>query len=403
MCDTESQIVPQCCTPDSSISNSRRRNPLSVETYKGEEKMLNSHKSKRGIECVEGSEEENNPKLKASKSPSSSLFCTEDSLQEVPMASEAESDAKSPMGLQAKENLLSPNQLNASQMEDLKGSDDEDEPREKEDDPEDFELDSKYLDRSDQLYASGGDSIWTIQVHLKPAMRSQLIDWLYEVSDCLRLQRQTTQMPINYVDRFLSIQNINIRHFQLLGLASLYVASKFQEVESPTASDLVDLSDGDCNVSSLLEMERILIQRLQWKLSPPTSFLWLKRFLDIARKKHSKPFPMSNFVFCQQMIEYFSLDSMFTKFTAKKIAACAFYLAEQFEDAELKETTGFYISELEPCLSFLSEFEPLLGSVERQILESIGNETFDRTIHNPRSLPHALNIMKSRKGVNPSM
>ena len=41
-------------------------------------------------------------------------------------------------------------------------------------------------------------------VAIRPGLRAQLIDWLMEVATNFYLHRQTTQVAVNYIDRFLS-------------------------------------------------------------------------------------------------------------------------------------------------------------------------------------------------------
>ena len=67
------------------------------------------------------------------------------------------------------------------------------------------------------------------QKNLTWFMRAILIDWMMEVCKENSLKRSTFHISINFVDRYLSIiQNIPKRELQLIGLTSMYLASKIE-------------------------------------------------------------------------------------------------------------------------------------------------------------------------------
>lgn len=57
-------------------------------------------------------------------------------------------------------------------------------------------------------------------------MRSKLVDWLMEVSEELELTKEVLYNAVYYVDKVSAIQNIPKNKYQLLGIASLSLASK---------------------------------------------------------------------------------------------------------------------------------------------------------------------------------
>jgi len=67
-------------------------------------------------------------------------------------------------------------------------------------------------------------------------MRAILIDWLQDVSMGFTLKRETLHYAINYIDRYLSVvPNVDKKSFQLLGVTSLYIASKMEVNHSSAA------------------------------------------------------------------------------------------------------------------------------------------------------------------------
>lgn len=69
-------------------------------------------------------------------------------------------------------------------------------------------------------------------------MRTTLIDWMNEVCLDYCLKRETFHLSIIYLDIYLSkIPNIKTSFLQLIGLVSLFTASKIEEVYTPKIED----------------------------------------------------------------------------------------------------------------------------------------------------------------------
>ena len=75
-------------------------------------------------------------------------------------------------------------------------------------------------------------------------MRTILIDWMMEVCMEFTLKRETFYYAVNFVDRYLSrVKNIKKNNLQLIGVTSMYIASKMEEVLSPKVGDFVKSTD----------------------------------------------------------------------------------------------------------------------------------------------------------------
>lgn len=74
---------------------------------------------------------------------------------------------------------------------------------------------------------------------IEPQMRAILLDWLVEISYAYRLHRETYHLAIEYLDRFMSVctQQMRIDRLQLIGLTSLYLASKNEEIYPPKLAE----------------------------------------------------------------------------------------------------------------------------------------------------------------------
>jgi cyclin A len=67
--------------------------------------------------------------------------------------------------------------------------------------------------------------IKNVQLDITSNMRGTLVDWLVEVTDEYKLLPETLHLSVSYIDRFLSLNTLNRRKLQLLGVSSMLIAS----------------------------------------------------------------------------------------------------------------------------------------------------------------------------------
>ena len=81
------------------------------------------------------------------------------------------------------------------------------------------------------------------QAHINERMRSILVDWLVEVHLKFKLVPETLYLTINLIDRYLERQEVSRPRLQLVGVTSLLIASKYEEIYPPELRDLVYICD----------------------------------------------------------------------------------------------------------------------------------------------------------------
>ncbi|AQK80944.1 Cyclin-A1-1 [Zea mays] len=74
------------------------------------------------------------------------------------------------------------------------------------------------------------DFMETIQKDVNPSMRAILIDWLVKVAEEYRLAPDTLYLIVNYIDCYLSGNEINRQRLQLLGVACMLIAAAYDKV-----------------------------------------------------------------------------------------------------------------------------------------------------------------------------
>ena len=73
------------------------------------------------------------------------------------------------------------------------------------------------------------------QTNITKNMREILLDWMMEVSEEFMIKRDTMYISISFIDRYISMANYDIpkNELQLIGVTSLYLACKVEEVYIP--------------------------------------------------------------------------------------------------------------------------------------------------------------------------
>ncbi|XP_067103248.1 cyclin-G1 isoform X1 [Osmerus mordax] len=108
----------------------------------------------------------------------------------------------------------------------------------------------------------------------------------YEVKDLLSLTRffgfssETFSLAVSLLDRFLSVMKIQPKHLSCVGLCCFYIAIKSSEEEKnvPNAADMIRISQNRFSVSDMVRMERIILEKLLWRVKAPTALLFLRLF-----------------------------------------------------------------------------------------------------------------------------
>ena len=110
-----------------------------------------------------------------------------------------------------------------------------------------------------------------MQNDINEQMRAILIDWLIEVHYRFRLKSETLFQTVWIIDTYLSIYPIIRARLQLLGIASLLISCKSQEIYYPQLNELIDITDGAYIKEELIEMETHVLKVLNFNIVSPTS------------------------------------------------------------------------------------------------------------------------------------
>ena len=109
------------------------------------------------------------------------------------------------------------------------------------------------------------------QKDINPQMRAILIDWLDEVHESFGLKNETLFQTVIIIDLYLSYYKISRINLQLLGIASLLISCKLQEIYYPKIDKFIDITDNAYTKNQLLDMENEILKLLRFNIIFPSS------------------------------------------------------------------------------------------------------------------------------------
>ncbi|KAL1791334.1 G1/S-specific cyclin-E2 [Sigmodon hispidus] len=94
---------------------------------------------------------------------------------------------------------------------------------------------------------------------LEPQMRANLLDCLLEICEVYTLHRETFYLAQDFFDRFMLTQkDVNKNMLQLIGITSLFIASKLEEIDAPKLQEFAYVTDGACSEETFIQIAQLL-------------------------------------------------------------------------------------------------------------------------------------------------
>lgn len=129
------------------------------------------------------------------------------------------------------------------------------------------ELERKYTIRPNFLQGT----------HTTSKMRSILVDWLIQVHARFQLLQETLFLTVAIIDRFLQEEEVNRARLQLVGVASMFLAAKYEEMYPPEIGDFSFITDNSYTNIEIRRMECYILKTLNFSLGRPLPLHFLRR------------------------------------------------------------------------------------------------------------------------------
>jgi len=210
--------------------------------------------------------------------------------------------------------------------------------------------------RRDEGYFLPAPNYMRFQEQLRWAMRTVLVDWIIDVHCKLNLLPETLYLSVNLIDRFLSVRVVSIGKLQLVGVAGLLVASKFQEIASPSVETFVVLTDRSFTESEILRAEKYMLHCLEYRIGCPSPLNWMRRC------SHNSEIERVGTV----ILDLLLLDERFLKYLPSVAGSAASYIARCVTKSEEYEIfhrfSAYSIAELRECIEEAAKYlkKPIL-------------------------------------------
>jgi len=185
------------------------------------------------------------------------------------------------------------------------------------------------------------------QPHITSDMRSILVDWLIEVALEYNLEDDTLYLAVGLVDRFLSRYCVKKNKLQLLGIASMFLAAKYETVYPPGCHNFSYITAHTYSVDQILSMETYILEGLSFNVLFPTIHTFLHHIsLDIDLVEKIKNLSM---FLCELILVQ---GDPYFEFSPSLIAAAAIAYSRNcigFHDPWppcLAKSTGYFIRDI---------------------------------------------------------
>ena len=171
------------------------------------------------------------------------------------------------------------------------------------------------------------------QSEINERMRGILIDWLIEVHFKFGFTDETLYMAVSIIDRYLSSNQITKKNLQLLGITSLFISCKHEEIDVPKINDFTYITNNAYDKNEVIQMEDDILKFLKFNLlypSPIKFFEYLSLHFNFNKKMH---------MMGKYLMESFLLDIKNIKYKSSIIAcACCYIVMKFFKISNYKDS-----------------------------------------------------------------
>lgn len=114
-----------------------------------------------------------------------------------------------------------------------------------------------------------------VPTEVKDTSRAFLVEWIIDVHRKFRLNSETLYVTVRIIDRFLSKQQIKKSELHILGVTALLISTKYEEIYPPDLKELLQVSENKFSRAQVLDMERNILQVLEFDVQTPSSYRFL--------------------------------------------------------------------------------------------------------------------------------
>ena len=258
----------------------------------------------------------------------------------------------------------------------------------------------------------GGRAKWQRQ-DLTEAMRSQVVDWMMDVTADFCLKRDTFHGAVWILDSVLSSSfPISKAAFQLVALVAIMLSAKLEEITTPSIDDYREAVEHGYSAGEIRRMEREVLRQLRWKIAPSTLSMWVNwtlvqwdRFVMETFEGKWEEMPLfkvpqkdsyANFRYCFELTDSLLLKWSYCRYSKPQLCSALLYLslAHALCSDSLSSAAGQLRKDREVLAAwqrFIAAVFGETGSLE-QVVEYVWQEG---KVRKPLEMPKVCRIVQS--------
>jgi cyclin B len=219
-----------------------------------------------------------------------------------------------------------------------------------------------------ELFFVQRPSYMDLQTDINAKMRAILIDWLVEVHMKYKMRQETLFASVNIIDRYVAVKQVPRKRLQLLGVTSMLIAAKFEELRPPSVKDFVYITDHAYAHDEVTNMECSILAALGFRVVVPT----LPQFLECFQRANRCD--STHCQVSQYLSELTLTDHRFSRHAPSRVAAAAVLLSNELLGrrptwpAALVRHSHYEEAALKPCLG---ELRLVLATAHSSSLQAV--------------------------------
>jgi hypothetical protein len=146
---------------------------------------------------------------------------------------------------------------------------------------------------------------------------------IIQITVKFKLNQESLYLTVNIIDRYLTLIQMEKQKFQLLGIAAILIASKFEEIYAPELRDFVYICDNSFTRSEILGMEYQILKTLDFNILTVYPYTFLSRY-HFASGDSKKSLFYSQYILETSLLEYRML-----KYKSSIKAAASMYISRK--------------------------------------------------------------------------
>ena len=205
------------------------------------------------------------------------------------------------------------------------------------------------------------------QPYLNEKMRYILLDWIISVFKIGNNYMEVLFLCGMLIDKFIERKTIIRKKFQLIGMTALRLAYKYEENYDFTVDNCVYYCDDAYSREECLQMEKTILEVLDYSLTFPTSYTFLNIYLDHDASNDSTK-KLATALLIKILPEYKMLI-----FKPSIVASSVLYFCKKYVkytpywSVSLRKLTEYKFSDLTLCLA---EIKKITSTMDLEVLLS---------------------------------